>query len=108
MRGKGEQKMANEKRLIDANKVRTKAIPLENLDGNGIPYELMAVPVDALDDAPTVDAVEVVRCKGCKHWQHVEDGIGDCTNPRFHLPGHADPTMEHDGFCSCGERKDNE
>lgn len=49
-----------------------------------------------------------VRCKGCKHWNHMEDGCGDCTNPRFHLPGHADPTMEADGFCLCGERKSNE
>ena len=49
-----------------------------------------------------------VRCKKCKHWLHTGDGMGDCTNARFHLPGHADPTMEMDGFCSCGERKDNE
>lgn len=52
-----------------------------------------------------VDAVEVCRCKDCKHWLHVEDGFGDCTNPRFHLPGHADPTMNADDYCSCGERR---
>lgn len=57
---------------------------------------------------PTVDAVEVVRCKDCKHWTHVEDGMGDCTNRRFHLDGHVDPTMKADDFCSCGERKDND
>lgn len=54
------------------------------------------------------DAMEsIVRCKDCKHWLHMEDGCGDCTNPRFHLPGHADPTMEANGFCSCGERKND-
>ena len=53
--------MATEKWLIDANKARSKAILLEGLDGNGIPYELMAVPVDTLDDTPTVEAVEVVH-----------------------------------------------
>ena len=48
-----------------------------------------------------------VRCKVCKHWKHMEGGLGDCSNPRFHLDGHADSTMEAEGFCSCGERKDN-
>ncbi len=60
--------------------------------------------VNVLVKMPTVDAVEV-RCKGCKHWLHVEEGFGDCTNPRFHLPGHADPTMNADDYCSCGERR---
>ena len=53
------------------------------------------------------DSIEVIRCKECKHWLHMEDGFGDCTNRRFHLDGHADPTMSLDDFCSCGERKVN-
>ena len=98
---KDGEEMANEKRLIDANKARSKAIPLEGLDGNGIPYEIMAVPIDALDDAPTVDAVEVVRCKDCKHRYTMSSGHGFC---REHFPmGKYD-----DDFCSLGERKDNE
>lgn len=52
------------------------------------------------------DAIsDIVRCKECKHWTHVEAGMGDCTNRRFHLDGHADPTMKADDFCSCGERR---
>jgi hypothetical protein len=51
---------------------------------------------------------EVVRCKDCKHWLHTEDGFGDCTNSRFHLDNHADPTMKADDFCSCGERRTDE
>ena len=50
---------------------------------------------------------ELVRCKDCKHWKHMEEGLGDCTHPRFHLEGHADPTTNWNDFCSCGERKDN-
>lgn len=61
-----------------------------------------------LAKAKVVDAVEVVRCKDCEHWLHMEDGFGDCTNGRFHLDGHADPTMKADDFCSCGERKKKE
>lgn len=46
-------------------------------------------------DAPTVDAVEVVRCKDCKYW---EDGyLGYCT--QIHT------AMEYDAFCSNGERR---
>ena len=94
--------MANEKRLIDADALWWK-FETESWYDSADRDEIV-LPI--IDDAPTVDAVEVVRCKDCNHWQHVEDGMGDCTNPRFHLPGHVDPTMEHDGFCSCGERKD--
>ena len=41
----------------------------------------------------TNDTVVVVRCKDCKHWLHMEDGFGDCTNGRFHLDGHADSRL---------------
>lgn len=43
-------------------------------------------------DAPTVDAVPVVRCGECRYWDH------------FSLCVH----MERDDFCSQGERKDGE
>ncbi len=52
-----------------------------------------------MEDAPSVDAVEVVRCKDCKHyWKNVNTpGFdGKCT------------TVGDDDFCSDGERKDNE
>ena len=108
--------MANEKRLIDANALishieKQYCIPCK---ANGQDYHEVRCRACWVDDmrleveaVPTVDAVEVVRCKGCKHWLHVEEGFGDCTNPRFHLDGHADPTMNADDFCSCGERREN-
>ena len=54
---------------------------------------------------PTVDAVEVVRCKDCKYWgQDVCSYTGDdesfCTNPDG-LDNYAHP----DDFCSYGERR---
>ena len=99
--------MANEKRLIDVNALKSEFEWLKSVVNETSKDEIQEI-IQRIDNAPAVDAVEVVRCKDCKHWQHVEDGIGDCTNPRFHLPGHADPTMEQDGFCSCGERKDGD
>ena len=47
-------------------------------------------------DAPTVDAVEVVRCKDCNYWN----------NPYCN---HSESTMldtQADNFCSYGERKE--
>ena len=95
--------MANEKRLIDANALKSEFEWLKSVSNETSKDEIQEI-IQRIVNAPTVDAVEVVRCKDCKHWQHVEDGTGVCINPRFHLPGHPDPTMEHDGFCSCGER----
>ena len=51
---------------------------------------------------PTVDAVEVVRCKDCKYWEKGKDYEPYCNH---YGSGMAD-TVEDD-FCSYGERKDN-
>lgn len=52
---------------------------------------------------PTVDAVEVVRCKYCKH--SIDDGW-ICGGPDLMcMPSH--PSYP-DNFCSYGERKDND
>ena len=54
------------------------------------------------------DFVEVVRCKDCKHYDNSE-GICWCKlNSKF-FPGGLDwHGFPEDGFCSYGERKDNE
>lgn len=57
-----------------------------------------------LSTAPTIDAVEVVRCSQCKCWQYIERGYGDCTHERFRIEGHCNPTMKADDFCCLGER----
>ena len=46
-----------------------------------------------IDDAPTIDAVDVVRCKDCRHWRTSYCVI------------HGDSWEETD-YCSDGERKD--
>ena len=58
-----------------------------------------------MEDAPSVDAVEVVRCKDCKHWRDASKPLycshymGDCT-----LDDEPVHRWERD-FCSYGERK---
>ena len=57
-----------------------------------------------LDDQPTVDAVEVVRCKDCKYWSGYG---GRCKHWGSPLAGTVHYTNAGD-FCSYGERKDND
>ena len=99
--------MVNEVRLINANDALEKVCENCCCDFEECKRMGFCVDYENINRLPTIDAAPVVRCKDCKHWKHMEGGLGDCSNPRFHLPGHADPTMEADGFCSCGERKDN-
>ena len=95
--------MANEKRLIDANTTADAiAEVMDKYDGydscqNKIIQGLMKAQ-DVVADAPTIDAVPVVRCKDCKC--NGACSIQDAMNwtPRTEIG---------DSFCSYGERKDN-
>ena len=95
-------------RLIDADWVleHIKSYELSDEDwivtgGTGI-----RLIYNAVDQAPTIDAVPVVRCKDCKHLNVVnrKELYAHCpkTNTVF-LPFELD-TREH--FCSLGERKE--
>ena len=60
--------------------------------------------VDMLESAPTVDAVEVVRCKDCKYYKpqkksaHWENRANYCNRV-------VTIKVQPDDFCSHGERK---
>ena len=61
--------------------------------------------LDAIDDAPTVDAVPVVRCRECKH--NIGEKVwldGDITIDCANGIGYPPP----DWFCADGERRTNE
>ena len=64
---------------------------------------VLSVPIPVIrqniKDMPTVDAVEVVRCKDCRYCLHDAHGIW-CFNDYEH-------NLQPDDFCSYGERKDN-
>ena len=51
--------------------------------------------ISAIEDAPKVDVVEVVRCKDCRSYNKC---YGECTRYGAHLG--------ENGFCSSGERKE--
>lgn len=63
------EKQSSEKRMIDANALREKCDSTHRF-----------VWMRDIDDAPTVDAVEVVRCKDCKYHEDEEIGMVYCPN----------------------------
>jgi molybdenum cofactor biosynthesis enzyme MoaA len=96
--------MANEKRLIDAN------VLLEKLRKNRKPGYGYATAT--VGEMPTVDAVEVVRCKDCKHCTVTSDGmICECALPTkrmmdYYIYGSTIlARVAADDFCSHGERR---
>ncbi len=55
---------------------------------------------DLIDDAPTIDAMEVIRCKDCKSiGREIAPGKHACE--KYMLP-----YCRENDFCSCGERKE--
>ena len=97
-----ECKMQNEQRLIDANALDAK---LDELMTRYSAQGRKAVADDynfvrtVLLTAPTVDAVEVVRCKDCKHYVNY-GRVWDCRKyGGMSLPNEND-------FCSYGERRE--
>ena len=92
------EKQSSKKRLIDANRaleiVRDQRIAHPNA------YHLTNYATLILREAPTVDAVEVVRCRECKH----------CDPENYHCDHHmgtaAPLKRQPDDFCSYGERKE--
>lgn len=91
--------MANEKRLIDANKL------IERFSG-GEAMKSMSESihderfVEALRETQTVDAVEVVRCKDCKNRDEI---TGECKHPK--AVGWDVLMPDDNDFCSYGERR---
>ena len=86
-------------RLIDADRsieiVRNQAIAHPHA------YHLTNYATRVLQEAPTVDAVPVVRCKDCKWLYGVMDNYC-CINHRGLVE------ICENSFCSYGERKDGD
>ena len=94
--------MANEKLLIDADKIYD-AIESRYKVSSGIEHRCERDFLDLICEAPTVDAVEVVRCRDCEHYKWIPNfGRLMCTN--FRGLAIAKP----DDFCSYGERRKND
>ena len=56
-----------------------------------------------IHEAPTIDAVPVVRCKDCAYWQDNNGGY-----PHIMCRWNTDETPDPDDYCSCGERREED
>ena len=86
------EKAANEKRLIDADAF------LEKMKRTSRYFDV----VFDVEEMPTVDAVEVVRCRDCKHFKRNLENDTYCSI----VNGLTDP--QEDDFCSYGEWREDE
>lgn len=59
-----------------------------------------------LESAPTVDAVEVVRCRDCKYGHRLTDANGYNYRTCNYPWGHGMMVEEY-GFCKWGERRES-
>ena len=97
-------------RLIDADRLNKPIYAEEdNITGSGMSYDEICgyndgidIAWNKIDQAPTIDAVPVVRCRDCKFgdWDSEPDDAMVCmrTKDGFWRSGN--------DFCSFGERKE--
>ena len=91
--------MENNKRLIDADALIEEYCNGCDYMGGG--FCSMDAPVcgtvETIKEAPTVDAVEVVRCRECN--SAIPVGFGFLFCKRIQMG------VNNDGFCDCGKRR---
>ena len=82
-------------RLIDADALRSEF---------GV-SDSAIIAKETIDDAPTIDAVPVVRCQECTHYKICDEWKN---GKRMLCEIHHHSYLDHDGdnhFCSWGQRK---
>lgn len=80
-------------RLIDADTIHA-TITNASYDGHD-DYAKMLI-LDFIDDAPTIDAVPVVKCKDCRWYETSRRNYPECI---LHCE-----VVEPDYFCASGEK----
>ena len=92
-------KLSTEKRLIDANEL------IKEADADGA-YGY--IDAKQIAEAPTVDAVEVVRCRNCKHWKPSGSKAGNSFSDMEYIGGceFTKYYRRESDFCSWGKLKE--
>ena len=106
-----------EKAIENVSQIRLEVVGARAV-GKTIFTEALHIYRDAvlksLNEAPTADVVEVVRCKDCKKWEKYENtsGAGYCHNKKYcftygtMLDREFTPITMPDDYCSYGERRE--
>ena len=94
--------MTNEKRLIDAKAALDALYDADAITMKG---------VKIINQFPTIDAMEVVRCKDCRNsmlWRKPMDTvIGECFIRKMNSDDEQFCMVGADDFCSYGERRND-
>ena len=106
------EKVSNGKRLIDANALISYIDECSQESSFRVYY---GYAKSFIDDAPTIDAVPVVRCRECKYWSDEDgelqrsDGVlfARCKVHNYLIDRrHTGWCPTENDFCSYGERKE--
>lgn len=99
-------------RLIDADALAEKVqfrLPIDNYNAEVI-SSCVNITRRLIENAPTIDAVPVVRCAKCKYsmlWRKPTDkAVGDCIIRKMHSEDDWFYAVAADDFCSYGEKRD--
>lgn len=86
-------------RLIDADALLVQFYKdAVRLDGVGAPWDMSGIDLE-IKSSPTIDVMEVVRCKDCEHF-------GNEIRPgRYSCKSYMLPYCKPDDFCSYGEKR---
>lgn len=109
------EKSSNGKRLIDANALLDeflKRYTERERNGNLVfaACEIKQDFADMISNVPNVYAVEVVRCRECKHWKPTGSKSGNSFSDMEYIGGceFTNYCRRESDFCSYGERKDGD
>jgi hypothetical protein len=96
-------------RPIDANALMERAdeVTFMGFQAAERKKHLMDLVSAMAESCPTIDAVPVVRCGECKHYNRPENWPPEYTKGRCFLDV-LERRVHPDDFCSCGERKGGE
>ena len=86
-------------RLIDADALNFDIVAREDEYGMGL-IDGAYWAQGKIDEAPTIDAVTVVRCKDCEYWD-----VGRCEGKENGL---IREYTQPDDYCSYGKRRERE
>ena len=97
------EKTSNEKRIIDANTLISYMDECSKESRFRVYY---GYAKSFIDDAPTIDAVPVIRCRECEHHYWEQEPCHGKVVHYCNLPHMSDVEVFKEFFCYYGERKE--
>lgn len=98
-------------RLIDADKLKVRKFQNDTMNPVKKGWNKAIYYVDSvIRNAPTIDAVEVVRCENCKHCMIADYYTSDNEKyvTMYHCKLYDNVLKNNDDYCNYGERKEDD